>query len=57
MEVAAVGLLAVEGVPLAIGTPLAITIRAVTLWFGILVGLFCLRTFRPGAGAPAAGGA
>jgi uncharacterized membrane protein YbhN (UPF0104 family) len=51
MELAVVALLAIDGVPVALGTSLAIAIRAVTLWFAILVGLVCLSTFR-GARAP-----
>lgn len=52
MELALIAQLSAAGMPVASATAAAVAVRAVTLWFGILVGLLCLLSYRRSAVAP-----
>jgi len=46
MELALIAQLAAEGMPLTSATAATLAVRAVTLWFAILLGLVCLLWYR-----------
>lgn len=46
MEIALIAQLAASGMPLIPATAAAVAVRAVTLWFAILLGLLCLLWYR-----------
>jgi len=46
MEIALIAQLSAAGMPLASATAAALAVRAVTLWFAILLGLLCLLRYR-----------
>jgi uncharacterized membrane protein YbhN (UPF0104 family) len=46
MELALIGQLALAGMPVTAATAAALAVRAVTLWFAILLGLLCLLWYR-----------
>jgi uncharacterized protein (TIRG00374 family) len=52
MEIALIAQLHAAGLPLVEATAAAVAVRAVTLWFGILAGLFCLLWYRRRAADP-----
>jgi len=49
MELALIAQLHSAGMPLVPATAAAVAVRAVTLWFAILIGLFCLLWYRQSA--------
>jgi uncharacterized membrane protein YbhN (UPF0104 family) len=51
MELALIAQLSLAGMPLTSATAAALTVRAVTLWFAILLGLLCLLWYRRRAAA------
>ncbi|MFO7628548.1 MAG: flippase-like domain-containing protein [Prochlorococcaceae cyanobacterium] len=50
-ELGTVGLLSLQGVPLAAATPATLLIRLMTLWFATAIGLLCLLLPSPGHGS------
>lgn len=52
MELACIAQLAAAGMPVADATAATISLRAVTLWFALLLGVICLIGIRRGFGEP-----
>jgi uncharacterized protein (TIRG00374 family) len=45
-EITMIGMLSADGMPIADATAATVAMRIVTLWFGILIGVSCLASFR-----------